>query len=277
MQNLKRALKLCISTFFYVLEAFRSGLGRVFGKRPECTCTVLVYHAVSSGDIPRFARQMDLLKKLVRPVSADQLESLSEGIHHAAVTFDDGFQSLYENALPVLLERQIPSTVFVPAGCIGCRPSWPDDSWDLNPDEPVMTESQIRALPVEWVTVGSHSMTHADLRALSDDEIGKELVESKERLELITNRRVSFFSLPYGGYDARVAECIARAGYQGVFNSSPGSIDRRQGTCMFGRIRVSPSDWGWEFKLKLLGAYRWLPSAVRVKRQLYGLFWRSEG
>lgn len=272
MQNLKRALKLYISIFYYVLDAFWKWHGRVFVKKPECTCTVLVYHAVSSGDIPRFARQMDLLKKLVHPVSADHLKSLNEGIRHAAVTFDDGFQSLYENALPVLLERQIPSTVFVPAGCIGCRPSWSDEPWDPNPDEPVMTETQIRALPPEWVTVGSHSMTHADLRALSDDEIAKELVESKERLESITERCVSLFSLPYGAYDTRVAECIQRAGYQVVFNSSPRPIDRRKGTYMVGRIRVSPSDWEWEFKLKVLGAYQWLPLAVSLKRKIRAIF-----
>ena len=272
MQNLKRGSKLCISTFFYVLEAFRRWLGLVFGKEPECTCTVLVYHTVSSGEIPRFSKQMDLLKKLARPVSTGQLEHLSERIHHAVVTFDDGFQSLYDNALPVLLERQIPSTVFVPAGCIGCRPSWPDDPGDPNPDEPVMTESQVRALPAEWVTVGSHSMTHADLRALSDDEIAKELVESKERLESIIDRCVSLFSLPYGGYDTRVAECIVRAGYQVVFNSSPRPMDRRKDAHMVGRIRVSPSDWEWEFKLKLLGAYQWLPLAVSLKRKIRAIF-----
>jgi peptidoglycan/xylan/chitin deacetylase (PgdA/CDA1 family) len=276
MQNAKRVSKLCISVVFYVWDSFRRQLGPFFGKEPECLCTVLVYHAISSREVSRFAKQMDLLKRLTFPVSAAQLGGLTKGIHHAAVTFDDGFQSLCENALPVLLERQIPSTVFIPAGCVGCRPTWPDDPWDPNSDEPVMTELQIKGLPAEWVTVGCHSMTHADLTALGGDEIRKELVESKEKLESITGRCVDLFSVPYGEFDDRVLKSAASAGYQMVFNSSPGPMDRGKSTYVVGRIRVSPSDWNLEFKLKTLGGYRWLPWAIRLKRQIQSLFLKSD-
>jgi hypothetical protein len=35
-----------------------------------------------------------------------------------------------------------------------------------------------------------------------------------------------------------------------------------------GRVRVDPTDWRLEFRLKLLGAYRWLPMAVEMKRRI---------
>ncbi len=35
-----------------------------------------------------------------------------------------------------------------------------------------------------------------------------------------------------------------------------------------GRVRVDPTDWPLEFHLKLMGAYRWLPMAIALKRRL---------
>jgi hypothetical protein len=39
-----------------------------------------------------------------------------------------------------------------------------------------------------------------------------------------------------------------------------------------GRIDVQPTDWQIEFRLKVLGAYRWLPHAFAVKRALLNGF-----
>jgi hypothetical protein len=35
-----------------------------------------------------------------------------------------------------------------------------------------------------------------------------------------------------------------------------------------GRVAVSPGDWKLEFRLKLRGAYAWLPVAIKVKAQV---------
>jgi hypothetical protein len=38
-----------------------------------------------------------------------------------------------------------------------------------------------------------------------------------------------------------------------------------------GRVGVSPTDWPMEFRLKLAGAYRWLPYAFAWKRRILSL------
>ena len=258
---------LCVSAGFCLGMALHRWFGRILGRRPAGTRVILCYHTVGDDERARFLQQMDLLSKFARPVAVDKADSMANGNHYAAVTFDDGFQSVYENALPALVARKIPATIFITAGYIGLPAGWADEPWDPTPDEPLMTEEQIRSLPGEWITVGSHSMTHPELCSLDDAQIEMELVESKRRLQSITGRPVSIFSVPYNRGDARVAKKVMEAGYTKLFggmaepNAGPDAGYVR-------RIRVSPSDWGVEFRLKLLGAYRWFPVAVRMKRAI---------
>jgi peptidoglycan/xylan/chitin deacetylase (PgdA/CDA1 family) len=244
----------------------------MFGLRIPGTCVTLYYHAVSKEEVSRFARQMDLLKRLACSVPADDMDRLTEGIHHAAVTFDDGFQSVHENALPVLRERQIPATVFVTAGYVGSRPGWPDDPWDPNPTEALMTDAQINALPYEWVTIGSHTLTHQDLGTLDELGLKKELFDSKRELEAITGRPVTLLSLPYGLYSQRALRLASEAGYKCTFGSTLLDARHQRTAGIVGRIRANPSDWAVEFKLKVMGAYCWVHWAGTVKKEIRGIF-----
>jgi peptidoglycan/xylan/chitin deacetylase (PgdA/CDA1 family) len=87
-------------------------------------CVVLYYHAVRPEERASFGRQMDELLSIGSPIRADRREPLQPGRRYVAVTFDDGFVSVVENALPELRDRRIPCTIFVPTGSLGTRPSW---------------------------------------------------------------------------------------------------------------------------------------------------------
>src|SRR4051812_31783800 len=84
---------------------------------------VLYYHAVRPEQREAFAKQMDTLLRLAHPWKLDRsIEQANRP--HVAVTFDDGYISVLENASPELKKRGIPFTVFVPTGSWGQRPSW---------------------------------------------------------------------------------------------------------------------------------------------------------
>ena len=53
-------------------------------------------------------------------------------------------------------------------------------------------------------TIGAHTVSHASLPALSDENIQKELSDGKKRIEDRINKPVNHFSYPFGNYDARV-------------------------------------------------------------------------
>src|SRR5881394_108094 len=75
-----------------------------------------------------FERHLDCVGRAFRFVSLDEIgERLAEGRPFvepvAAVTFDDGYQDVYENALPVLKRKGIPAAMFVVTDLVG-RPAW---------------------------------------------------------------------------------------------------------------------------------------------------------
>ena len=229
---------------------------------------VLYYHEVTAQSRRHFARQLDDLLKYTQPIGLDRTEPLERGREYSAVTFDDGFCSVIENALPELANRAIPSTHFVVAGALGQRPDWEITATDnATAHEQVMSADQVRHL-AKLVTIGSHTLTHPFLPTVTEMEARRQIGESRRILRSLTNRDVDVFSFPYGAFNAELVRWCAEAGYSRVFTTQPVYAFATDREFVSGRVPVSPGDSRLEFRLKLLGAYRWLPRAVALKNQL---------
>jgi len=130
----------------------------------------------------------------------------------AAVTFDDGYRSVHEAALPVLAELGVPATVFPIAGKVDASAELPGAG-----SRPLLSWDELRDLHEHGWEIGSHTLTHPDLTALDDDALRRELVESRELIEAETGARCTSLAYPYGAADARVVEAARRAGYEAAF------------------------------------------------------------
>ena len=263
-----RILKLVISMGFYVGCRIRSWSRRIMSEKLPGTCVVLYYHAVTSKQRNKFAHQMDDLIRWAKPVRADTMNPLERGVHHAVVTFDDGFQSVVENALPELIQRKIPSTVFIPTGYLGRHAEWDSELEYQDCHEKIMTVDQLRKLSSDLVSIGSHTVMHRRLPLLGEEEAKRELVESRQELESILGCDIKLFSFPYGEYNQVLLEWCRQAGYERVFTILPILAFSEPEEYVTGRIRVTPTDWRLEFRLKLLGAYCWLPLSFALKRKM---------
>jgi len=122
----------------------------------------------------------------------------------------------------------------------------------------------------QWETVdfGSHCVLHPDLPRLSEEEAVRELRESKAALEAMVGRNIVALSFPYGSYGPRELKLAAEAGYEFCFDSTPQSVSSAVRGGLMGRVSVQPTDWDIEFRLKLLGAYRWVRWGSAAKRRL---------
>lgn len=67
------------------------------------------------------------------------------------------------------------------------------------------------------ITIGSHSVNHAIMPNCDDQELAKELTDSKRDLEYWTGRPVRVFSYPNGDFDERTAGILAETGYSLAF------------------------------------------------------------
>jgi peptidoglycan/xylan/chitin deacetylase (PgdA/CDA1 family) len=145
----------------------------------------------------------------------DRTGRLPAGI--ASVTFDDGFASTHEYAMPALLQEGLSATVFVVAGTLGER----DPSMDWVKDAPTprraLSAGQILELRDAGFEIGSHSYTHRDLPSLTESEVAEDLRQSREVLEDLVGRSVTLLAYPRGRHDARVRKAAETAGYRYSF------------------------------------------------------------
>lgn len=124
------------------------------------------------------------------------------------LTFDDGNSSDAEIALPLLSAMNCSATFFLIADKI---------------DTPgYISCAQARELLANDMVLGSHSVTHQDMRMLTVSQQREELMASKMRIEDIVGSPVRYFSFPYGKFNPALLQMALDCGYENVFTSQHG-------------------------------------------------------
>jgi peptidoglycan/xylan/chitin deacetylase (PgdA/CDA1 family) len=182
---------------------------------------ILMYHGVA--DVPEdpnrlfvpppvFARQMAWLARCgLRGVSvATLLAAMRAGRHRrmVGITFDDGYTSILESALPLLKRHSFGATAFI----ISDRLDGSND-WDEGPAWRLLGADGVRALAAAGIEVGSHAATHARLAGLAPGQLAAEVAGSRLRLSALLGHDVQGFAYPYGCMDAAARLAVADAGY----------------------------------------------------------------
>lgn len=259
-----RRTKLVISVIYYLGIATTDLLRGLAGNPARRRLTILYYHGVRADFLFEFRRQMEALSRTVHVIPADFRGEVMPGRRSVAITFDDAFASVWENALPALYARSFHCTIFVPVDLIGRAPSWSVEDPSLVFGESVMTRSQLNAVSPTLVTIGSHGLTHQHLFGLPSDLLKNEIEESCFRLEEFFGQPVRLIAVPYGDLDLRVIEACKKAGYEFVYTTVPENIDSAATGILRGRVPVDPWDGPAEFFLKSNGAYAWLRSVKSI-------------
>jgi peptidoglycan/xylan/chitin deacetylase (PgdA/CDA1 family) len=184
---------------------------------------VLTYHSVAFGPPPLhvdptlFERHASTLTAcgavpltVGEVASALRAGSLPE--RSVAVTFDDGYASVLEHALPALSARGIRATVFPVAGHLGRTSAWPTQP-PAAPRLPLLDAAGLRRLADEGWEIGGHGIEHRPLRGLRGDDVAIELARCRSALSEATGVEVRSFAFPYGSVPAGSAAALAAAGY----------------------------------------------------------------
>ena len=224
---------------------------------PEITAPVLTYHRAPSQQ--PFQHQLEgLLDAGLTPVAFEHLAAAIEGwadlpAKSFVVSFDDGWLDQLDGALPVLQELRVPAIFFVLPG------------FDRHGQGHMML-ADIQALRAAGVTVGSHTINHADLPPLYRNNLGAaqaEVVESRQQLEEDVDG-VDYFAYPLGRFDPDVKRLVAAAHYRAAVTTVPGLVHHRER--LFELRRVGVETW-WPLadvlqKIRQAAAIDGVPSPV---------------
>jgi peptidoglycan/xylan/chitin deacetylase (PgdA/CDA1 family) len=255
---MKRIFKLAISALYWFIA--------LLAPTRWNRLVILYYHSVPDKDRDAFAKQLDSLARF-RVVSADFTDRRDDRQPLVAITFDDAFKSVIENALPELAARGMPFTIFAPSAALGRCPEWQMEP-GADRSETLMDVETLRSLPRNLVSIGSHTASHPRLSQLPAETAQSEISGSKAALEALTDRPIDQLAFPYGDYDEGVVQACRLAGYAYVYSIDPVPVNLQRDDYVRGRVQVEPHDWPLEFFLKSRGAYAWMPFVSAVKRRL---------
>jgi peptidoglycan/xylan/chitin deacetylase (PgdA/CDA1 family) len=184
---------------------------------------VLMYHMIA--DVPedphklavapaRFEEQMAWLAgRGLRGVSMETLmAAMRAGRARGLVglTFDDGYLSVLEDALPVLQRHDFAATMFIISDRIGGTNEWDAGT---GPVWPLMTAEQVAQVAAAGMEIGSHTATHPRLPGIAGDHLTTEISGSRARLRELFDLPVTGFAYPYGRMDAAARQAVRDAGY----------------------------------------------------------------
>jgi peptidoglycan/xylan/chitin deacetylase (PgdA/CDA1 family) len=211
---------------------------------------VLAYHEVMPESnyaycvtAASFAEQLRLLDSMKKTKSVN-----------SPITFDDGEQSQFHNALPLLAEHGFKATYFVTPGLIGTAAKFL--GWD-----------DLRALQAAGHSVQSHGWSHKFLTFCSEAELAHELRASKQSLEDHLGSAVEEISVPGGRWDQRVIEACAAVGYRRVYVSDPWVEAEIGGVEVIGRFMVRRTTTIPELE-KIVAKDRSVLRKLRLRSQL---------
>ena len=110
----------------------RQALASFAGRSFKSSGRLLCYHSVGQPELGvndatprRFRRQIELaIRHGYRFVPAARIARGDGELRDLAITFDDGWRSVFATAAPILAEYHIPWTLFVATGLVDSPSEW---------------------------------------------------------------------------------------------------------------------------------------------------------
>jgi peptidoglycan/xylan/chitin deacetylase (PgdA/CDA1 family) len=214
------------------------------GARPGAAeAPILMYHVINpppaGAPFPglyvtpgEFAEQMRALVRAgYHAVTQDQLwASWREGKPLPAgkpivLSFDNGYQSQYTQALPVL--RGL--------GWVGVENL---QLTGLPPAQGGLSSAQVRGLVAAGWELNTQGISHADLTTLDAAELRAQVAGARGTIQRLYGVPVNWFCYPSGQYDASVVAAVQAAGYRGSTTVVPGWAQASSDPDRLPRLRV---------------------------------------
>jgi peptidoglycan/xylan/chitin deacetylase (PgdA/CDA1 family) len=213
------------------------------GVPGNATVPILMYHVINPPPagapfpglyVPagEFAEQMQALKSAGwHAVTMDQLRAnWTRGVplgpgKPVVITFDNGYESQYTNALPVL--KQL--------GWVGVENI---QLQGLPPTQGGLTDQQVRGLLSAGWELDTQGMSHADLITLDAAGLQYQIAHARQLLRSRYGAAVNWFCYPSGHYNATVINSVRAAGFVGSTTVVPGWAGRGNDPYRLPRLRV---------------------------------------
>lgn len=222
-----------------------------FKKKP----IILAYHSVSDGSTPisvsieQFRWQMQYLKdggyKTIDLRDYIEILNGKKGFLNKAflITFDDGYEDVYQNALPILKQFGFSAVMSVNPFYVGKKADFA--SLDIDKKRNICNLEELNDLSKNGVAIVNHGFSHKNFVQLNEEQMVFEYEEGKKWINnnIDSNKFPEIFVFPKTSSNKKVVSVLESAGAKIIFNR---------------RIGVYPDRSQRYFKWSLNPFFRWL-------------------
>lgn len=173
---------------------------------------VIFYHDIfDSVCYTNMGTPLSLFKKHIDIIQNNGFEivtHISQPKNQIQICFDDGFHGIYD-IRHFFIQKNIFPTVFLAVSLIG-------QSGYLN-------KKEIHELQNAGFIFQCHTWTHQDLTKFSQNDLQKELKESKNELTCILGKPITEICFPIGYFSPLIIQECFKYGYKKMYTSIPGN------------------------------------------------------
>ena len=228
---------------------------------------ILEYHMITDNppkgseiyNVPpeEFAAQLDYLKQ--NGYTTITLQEFMQAKHGkrtlpekpVVLTFDDGYENVYTEMLPILEEHGMKAVVYVITNELGKKG--------------YLTLEQVKDMQRRGIEIGSHTADHLALVMLNGEFLLNQVRNSKIFLEWSGVETIYTFSYPNGEYNLALVDLLQREGYLTAVTGDVGLNTLDSNPYTLKRVHIRQPKFGiTEFKWRLLKA----ESAEKIKSML---------
>ena len=176
---------------------------------------VLMYHSISSDNniisvsVTNFKKQMKLMSLLgYKGYSLNKINSKTSK-KKIIITFDDGYENIFTEAMPILKKFNFSATCFIVNKKIGYFNDWDKNQKNFKKKK-LMNKKQINTWINNGFEVGSHTMNHYNLKYLSNDQKKYQILKPKQFFKTNYGINIQSFSYPFGCYNEDCLKILKR-------------------------------------------------------------------
>lgn len=208
-----------IYSIFFLLIVYFTISAEVSLAQQEDSAVIIMYHRFGENNFPTTNVTLEQIDQHISELIKDEynviplrdvIEAFKEGRklpeRTIAITIDDGFLSVYEEAWPRFKKAGIPITIFISTESV-------DDQYETS-----MSWDQIRELDKEeLVEIGHHGHAHAHMPELSLEEAIKDIDIADEIFQTELGYIPDMFAYPYGEYSTELKKTLEDRNYLATF------------------------------------------------------------
>lgn len=188
------------------------------------SAVIFAYYRVGEDQFPGSNIRLDQFQSHIRELKdgrynvlslPDMVAALQSGAtlpdRAVVLTFDGGYKSVLDKAVPLLLENNIPFTLFVAT-----------DYLDRESSEYISWADLKKLSKNKLVTVGLHPATYTHLADAPDEEIKRLINNARARMREVLGTEPALFAYPFGEYSSAFHDTVAASGFTAAFGQQSG-------------------------------------------------------